>query len=67
MKALRRWLIYRRLLNELIEAPENTIAELNAPRGALRDFAWHWADVEADRAALLLARHQRHHASIEQP
>jgi hypothetical protein len=49
MKALRRWFIYRRLVNELIEAPRGTLAELGVTHKALRDFAWHSADAEADR------------------
>jgi hypothetical protein len=47
VKAFRRWLIYRRLLDELAEAPQCTLAELGVSRKALRDLAWHWADIEA--------------------
>ncbi len=49
MNAFRRWFIYRRLLNELTEAPHGALAELGVSRKALRDFAWHCADAEATR------------------
>ena len=35
MKAVRRWLSYRRLLNELAEAPDSVLAELGMQRKAL--------------------------------
>jgi len=35
VKAFRRWLIYRRLLDELAEAPQCTLAELGVSRKAI--------------------------------
>jgi len=62
MKALRRWLIYRRLLNELTEAPQGTLAELGVARNAIGDFAWHCADAETGCIKRSLAGHlQRLH------
>ena len=58
MKAVRRWLIYRRLMNELVNVPEGALAELSTPRKALRDFAWHWAGIEVNRVNVPLAHHQ---------
>jgi hypothetical protein len=49
MNPFRRWLIYRRLLNELNEAPQGMLTELGVSRKALRDFAWHCANAEAAR------------------
>jgi hypothetical protein len=48
MQLFRRWLIYKRLLKELVEMPEGLLAKLGTSRWALRDFAWHCAGVEAE-------------------
>jgi len=54
MNVVRRWLIYRRLLNELAAVPSSTLAELGTCRTALRDFAWHCARRETERRTIVL-------------
>jgi hypothetical protein len=49
MKAVRRWLIYRRLVNELAVVPAGSLAELGAWRAAINDFAWQCALDEVQR------------------
>jgi hypothetical protein len=48
MKVLRRWLIYRRLVNELTDLPARSLDELGTLRTAIRDFAWHAASLEVE-------------------
>ncbi len=60
MKAVRRWLAYRRLLNELAEAPDGVLAELGMARKALTDFAWDCAGLEIYGEGLPPARHEQH-------
>jgi hypothetical protein len=68
MKAVRRWFIYRRLVNELAEAPDGGLAELGMQRKMLCDFAWHCAGLEVYGDALPAARHkQPHKQPHEQP
>ncbi len=55
MDVIRRWLIYRRLLNELTAVPSSALAELGTCRTALRDFAWHCAGREIKRWTIVLA------------
>jgi len=57
MKAVRRWFIYRRLVNELADAPSRSLAELGTSRAATYEFAWRCAHVEVERDAS--ARHRR--------
>jgi hypothetical protein len=59
MKAVRRWLIYRRLLNELADAPDGLLAELGTPRKTLCAFAWHCAGREVYGENLPPARHEQ--------
>jgi hypothetical protein len=56
MKAVLRWLIYRRLLNELTAAPSGVLAELGLCRTALCDFAWHCAAREMKSRTIVFAR-----------
>jgi hypothetical protein len=49
MKAVRQWLIYRRLVNELFDVPNTSLMELGASRNAIHVFAWHWAILEVER------------------
>jgi hypothetical protein len=67
MKAVRRWLIYRRLLNELADAPDGVLEELGTPRKTLRAFAWHCAGREVYGERLPLARHERGHEQVLRP
>jgi uncharacterized protein YjiS (DUF1127 family) len=60
MKAVRRWFIYRRLVNELADAPSRALAELGISRAATHEFAWRCAHVEIERDAS--ARHYRSEA-----
>jgi hypothetical protein len=60
MKAVRRWLIYRRLLNERAEAPDGVLTELGMQRKALADFAWDCAGLEIYGEGLPPARHEQH-------
>jgi hypothetical protein len=55
MNAVRRWLIYRRLLNELTAVPSSALAELGTCRTALCDFAWHCAGREIESRTIVLA------------
>ncbi len=55
MKAVRRWLIYRRLLNELTAVPGGVLAELGVCRTALCDFAWHCAAREIETRTIAFA------------
>jgi hypothetical protein len=50
MQLIRRWLAYRRLLDELAEARTAEPGEARVCRCAVRDFAWHCAGIEAERA-----------------
>ena len=56
MKAVRQWLIYRRLLNELTAVPSGALAELGVCRTALCDFAWHCAAREVESRSIVFAR-----------
>jgi hypothetical protein len=62
MKAVRRWLIYRRLVNELSDLPVGSLAELGVWRAAINDFSWQCALLEVERNAhgreARLAAHQ---------
>jgi hypothetical protein len=49
MKLVRRWLIYRRLANELSEVPAGSLDELGTSRKTIHDFAWQCARIEAER------------------
>jgi hypothetical protein len=51
MKIVRRWLAYRRIVGELSGLPSSNLSELGTSQKAVRDFAWHCARVEAERAA----------------
>jgi hypothetical protein len=51
MKIVRRWLAYRRIVGELSGLPGSNLSELGTSPKAVRDFAWHCADVEAERGA----------------
>lgn len=50
MKILRRWLIYRRLVNELADVPDASLIELGTGRAAINEFAWRCAQVEAENS-----------------
>jgi hypothetical protein len=58
MKAVRRWFIYRRLVNELSDAPGGSLTELGTCRAAINEFAWCCAHVEVERDAST-TRHRR--------
>ena len=51
MHMVRRWLIYRRLLNELADARDPTFGDFAVCRCAIRDFAWHCAKLEVGRCS----------------
>jgi hypothetical protein len=51
MKAVRRWLIYRRLVNELSALPVGSLGELGAWRAAINDFSWQCALLEVEQKA----------------
>lgn len=48
MKVLRRWLIYRRLVNELTDLPAGSLDELGILRTAIQEFAWYAASLEVE-------------------
>jgi hypothetical protein len=50
MHLIRRWLVYRRLLDELGDAQRAAPGGMRVCRCAVRDFAWHCAGVEVERA-----------------
>jgi hypothetical protein len=60
MKAVRRWLIYRRLVKELTEAPRGSLSELGTCGTSILEFAWQCAHLEAERTSS--ARRQRRDA-----
>lgn len=47
-KLFRRWLAYRRLLDELADAPAGALRDIGICRTALADFAWHCAGLSSD-------------------
>ncbi len=49
MKAVRRWLVYRRLVNELYDLPVGSLTELGVWRVAIYNFAWQCALLEVER------------------
>jgi uncharacterized protein YjiS (DUF1127 family) len=49
MKAVRRWFIYRRLVNELADMPNGALAELGTWRKAIYEFAWQCACRDVER------------------
>ena len=49
MKAVHRWIIYRRLVNELSDLPGESLTKLGTCRTAIREFAWSCAHFEVDR------------------
>jgi hypothetical protein len=49
MKFMRRWLIYRRLVNELADAPAGSLEELGTSHKIIHDFAWQCARAEVER------------------
>lgn len=51
MQALRRWLRYRDMVEELTDAPTSAIAELGIARTAIRDYAWYNAAISVERSA----------------
>jgi hypothetical protein len=51
MKFMRRWLIYRRLVNELADVPAGSLDELGMSQKTIHDFAWQCARAEVERGA----------------
>jgi len=56
MQLMRRWLVYRRLLDELGDAQRTALRGMRVYRCAVRDFAWHCAGVEVERASRVRRR-----------
>jgi hypothetical protein len=51
MKLVRRWFVYRRLVNELSDVPPRSLEELGASQKTVDDFAWHCARIEIERGS----------------
>jgi hypothetical protein len=51
MKLVRRWLVYRRLVNELSGVPPGSLEELGTSQRTIHDFAWQCAQVEVERGS----------------
>jgi hypothetical protein len=49
MRLVRRWLIYRRLVNELVDVPAGSLEELGMSKKTIHDFAWQCARDEVER------------------
>jgi hypothetical protein len=58
MKFVRRWLIYRQLVNELVDVPAGSLDELGTSLKTIHDFAWQCARIEADREPPITRRVQ---------
>lgn len=56
MKAVRRWFIYRRLVNELADMPNGALAELGTRRTAIYEFAWQCACRDVEREGSVTRR-----------
>jgi hypothetical protein len=60
MKLVRRWLVYRRLVNELSGVPVASLAELGTSQKTIHDFAWQCAQIEVERGLPMTRRLQAH-------
>jgi len=56
MKLVRRWMIYRRLVNELSDVPAGSLDELGTSHKAVHDFAWRCAGIEVERGPPITRR-----------
>ena len=56
MKLVRRWLVYRRLVNELSGVPAASLEELGTSQRTIHDFAWQCARVEVERGSPMTRR-----------